>query len=73
MDQYSTEKKDIATAIGTYAGLQSICTMLASSITGLIWYKFGAGTTFIITAIATLLIVFYFLAFVKVVAENRTA
>ena len=69
----STDKKDIATAIGTYAGLQSICTMLASSITGLIWYKFGAGTTFIITAIATLLIVFYFLVFVKVVAENRTA
>ena len=66
-----TDKKDMATAIGTYAGLQSICTMLASSVAGLIWYKFGAGTTFIITAVATLLIIFYFLAFVKT-AANRT-
>ena len=29
-----TDKKDTATAIGTYSGLQSICTMLASSLTG---------------------------------------
>ena len=31
-----TDKKDTATAIGTYAGFQSICTMLASSFAGLI-------------------------------------
>ena len=44
------EKKDTATAIGTYAGLQSISAMLASTICGLIWFYFGAQTTFILTA-----------------------
>ncbi|HUM88928.1 MAG TPA: MFS transporter, partial [Prolixibacteraceae bacterium] len=33
------DKKDTATAIGTYTGLQSICTMLASSLTGLLWFR----------------------------------
>ena len=60
-----TDKKDTATAIGTFAGFQSICTMLASSVAGLIWYKFGASATFIITASATLLIILYFLFFIK--------
>lgn len=60
-----TDKKDTATAIGTYAGFQSICTMLASSFAGLIWYKYGASTTFIISAIATFLVVLYFVFSVK--------
>ncbi|MGZ8511428.1 MAG: MFS transporter [Chitinophagaceae bacterium] len=60
-----TDKKDTATAIGTYTGLQSICTMLASSIAGLIWYRFGAGATFMVTGIATLIIIVYFLFSVK--------
>ncbi len=54
------DKKDTATAIGTFAGFQSICTMLASSLAGLIWFEFGAGATFIVTAIATVFIVGYF-------------
>jgi MFS family permease len=60
-----TDKKDTATAIGTYAGFQSICTMLASSFAGLIWYKYGASTTFIISAISTFLVVLYFVFSVK--------
>jgi len=56
-----TDKKDLATAIGTYAGYQSICTMLASSLTGLIWFQFGATTTFILIAMATIIVVLYFL------------
>lgn len=60
-----TDKKDTATAIGTWSGFQSICTMLASSIAGLIWYQFGANATFIITGIATLIIIVYFLFAVK--------
>ena len=55
-----TDKKDTATAIGTYSGFQSICTMLASTLAGLIWYRFGASETFMITGIATILILFYF-------------
>jgi MFS family permease len=55
-----TDKKDTATAIGTYTGLQSICTMLASSLTGLIWFQFGAAMAFITTATATLIVTLYF-------------
>lgn len=54
-------RKDTATAIGTFSGLQSICTMLASSLTGLIWFQFGATTAFMLTAIATLVVAGYFL------------
>lgn len=55
-----TGKKDTATAIGTFSGLQSICTMLASSLTGFIWFKFGAATAFILTATMTLIVAAYF-------------
>jgi MFS family permease len=54
-----TDKKDTATAIGTFSGFQSICTMLASSLAGLIWFQFGSTMTFLITAIATIMIVLY--------------
>jgi MFS family permease len=56
-----TDKKDTATAIGTFSAFQSICVMIASSLAGLIWYNFGANSTFFITGIATVLVVIYFL------------
>ncbi len=60
-----SDKKDTATAIGTFSGLQSICTMLSSSLTGLIWFQYGATTAFLITAIATILVIVYFLLIPK--------
>lgn len=56
-----TDKKDTATAIGTFSGFQSICTMLASSLTGFIWFQFNAKVAFITTATVTLLVIVYFL------------
>jgi MFS family permease len=56
-----TDKKETATAIGTFTGLQSICTMLASSLTGLIWYKFNSTIAFIATATATFFVLIYFI------------
>lgn len=56
-----TDKKDTATAIGVFAGFQSICTMLASTITGFIWFQFGANFAFISTAVVTILVALYFL------------
>ncbi len=56
-----SDRKDTATAIGTFSALQSICTMLASSVAGLVWYKFGATAAFLVTAIATALVSVYFL------------
>lgn len=60
-----SDKKDTATAIGTFSGLQSICTMLASSLTGLIWFQFGAKTAFIMAATVTLIVIAYFLTIPK--------
>jgi len=53
------DKKDTATAIGMFSGLQSIATLIASSLAGFIWYKFGSLYTFIITATAAVLVVIY--------------
>jgi MFS family permease len=49
-----SDEADTATAIGTYTAFQSICTLLASSMAGLIWLSFGAFATFTFTAVITL-------------------
>ncbi|SHN57858.1 Sugar phosphate permease [Flavobacterium fryxellicola] len=59
------DPKDTATAIGTYSGFQSIGALIASSLAGLIWYRFGAQATFLTTGIATVLVVIYFSFFLK--------
>jgi MFS family permease len=56
-----SNKENTATAIGTYTGFQSVFAMLASSMAGLIWFQFGANATFLVTGIATVLIIIYFL------------
>jgi len=55
------DKKDTATAIGTFAGFQSICTMLASWITGFVWFWLGASFAFSLIAIITMIVILYFL------------
>lgn len=52
-------KEDTATAIGTFTGFQSICTMLASSMTGFIWFRFGAANAFLVTTTITIIVVVY--------------
>lgn len=51
--------EDTATAIGTFAGLQSICALMASSLTGLVWYVWGGSVAFAFTAGFTLVIAGY--------------
>jgi len=53
------DKTETATAIGTYAGLQSFAALIASSLAGLLWFNFGAIATFLVTAGITLLVVLY--------------
>jgi MFS family permease len=65
-----TDRKETATAIGTYAGLQSICTMFASTITGFIWYQYSATAAFIVTGSVTLIVIIYFLT-LPYVKENQ--
>lgn len=61
-----SDRKNTATAIGTFSSFQSIFTMLASSLAGFIWYKFGAEVTFLVSAMVTVLVLIYFLIFVNV-------
>jgi len=56
-----SDKKDTATAIGTYTAFQSICTLIASSLAGFVWYQFGAMAAFMITAIIPIIVIGYFL------------
>ncbi|PKA83530.1 sugar phosphate permease [Ulvibacter sp. MAR_2010_11] len=60
-----SERKDTATAIGTYSGLQSICTMIASTLTGFIWFQFGATVAFVTIGVVTLLVIVYMLTVPK--------
>lgn len=55
------DKKDTATAIGTYSGLQSICSLMASSIAGVIWFQFGSMYLFLTAAAVSILVMLYFL------------
>jgi MFS family permease len=54
-------KGETATAIGLYAGLQSICALLASTITGFIWYRFGAQVALGVSACGALCVAAYLL------------
>ena len=60
-----SDKKDMATAIGTYSGFQSIFTMIASALAGFIWYSFGSNAAFLLTAFATVVISIYFITVPK--------
>jgi len=60
-----TDPKDTATAIGSFAGFQSLAAMVASSLAGAIWFWIGAETAFIATSVVTVGVVIYFLFFVK--------
>lgn len=56
-----SDKKDTATAIGTYEAFKSIATLIASSVAGLIWQFSGASTSFLVTAIAVIFVSLYFI------------
>ncbi|MEO6190429.1 MAG: MFS transporter [Saprospiraceae bacterium] len=60
-----TDKKDIATAIGTYSGFQGICSLFASSLTGIIWHYYGSSIAFLSSAIGSMIVVIYFLTIPK--------
>ena len=60
-----TDNQNIATAIGTFTGFQSLCTMLASSLTGMLWFKLGASTALMFSAIGVIFVVVYLLIVVK--------
>jgi len=64
------DKRDTATAIGTYAAFQSICAMLASFITGLLWYKFGSNYALWFIAFSSIMVVIYLALATKNTIKN---
>jgi hypothetical protein len=41
--------------------MQSLCALVASSLTGVLWYTFGGPVAFTATAIATLIVLVWFI------------
>lgn len=64
------DKKDTATALGVFSGLQSICTLLASTLAGLVWYEFGSIYVFVAAGAAAIIAGIY-LTFIKVAQVAR--
>lgn len=60
------DKTQIATAIGTYTAFQSVMTLLASSLTGLIWNFWGAKVAFLVSSLGAFVVAIYFIFFVKI-------
>ena len=54
-------ESNTATAVGFYTSCQSVCSLLASIIAGLIWSSFGSVYTFSITALIAFVVIIYFL------------
>lgn len=49
-----------ATAVGFYTSCQSLCSLLASAVAGLLWSTVGPLATFLFPAVAALLLLCYF-------------
>jgi MFS family permease len=54
------------TAIGFFTSAQSICTLIASVLAGLLWSVFNSSITFVVTAIGAICIFFYIVFSLKV-------
>jgi MFS family permease len=52
---------DVATAIGFYTGMQSICTLVASTVTGIVWQVWSPTAAFIFSSLGTFSIAVYFI------------
>ncbi|HEX8316356.1 MAG TPA: MFS transporter [Flavisolibacter sp.] len=52
--------QNTATAIGFYTSCQSICTLLASVITGLLWEGFGSSIVFYVPSAIAVVVFLYF-------------
>jgi MFS family permease len=59
------DKQDTATAIGFYNSLASICTLLASSLAGLLWFTAGPTVMFMTSGIGVGVVAVYLMVVLK--------
>ncbi|MFN8254703.1 MAG: MFS transporter [Bacteroidales bacterium] len=57
----TVDPKDTATAIGTFSAFQSIGSLIASSLAGVLWIGLGARAVFMASGSAAILVAVYFL------------
>ncbi len=65
------EKADTATSLGFYTSLASLCTLLASTISGLLWTIWSLKVMFLVSASGALVVTVYFLIYFRL--TKRTA
>jgi len=58
-------KEDTATALGFYTSLASLCTLLASAISGILWTLWSLKVMFMVSATGALLVTAYFLVYFR--------
>ncbi len=61
-----SDKKDTATALGFYSGLNSIMSLIASSTAGFLWYSFEPKAMFIFSSAGTIIVIIYFLLIFRI-------
>jgi len=54
-----SDRKDTATAIGTYSAFNSLATLMSSSLAGFIWFTWGPKTLFLFAALGSVAVVLY--------------
>ena len=67
-----SNKNEIATAIGFYNSLASICAMLASAIAGILWFTFSPTVMFMTSGIGVALVVVYLLTIKENLQKQET-
>ncbi len=66
-----SKKKDTATALGFYSGLNSLFSLIASSLAGWLWFSFNPKVMFIFSSAGTIIVIFYFIFnFRKIQPQN---
>ena len=53
------DKSETATAIGFYNSASSVCTLIASSLAGVLWFTIGSKAMFMISGVGVFLVVCY--------------
>ena len=54
------KKEHTAAALGTYSGFNSLVSLLASSLAGILWYSINPSAPFLITSVAAIGVIIYF-------------
>lgn len=65
-----SRKEDTATSLGFYTSLASICTLLASTISGIVWTLWSLKAMFLVSAAGALLVTGYFLIYFSLMPKS---